>query len=184
MTAAQCACRFTLKLGNYYLAPRPSITVIESSDFEQLVGEDSAAALCNCGSVLTQDRQFTFKLVINGRGSLATAWSVHARIAGELESASCEMVLLRRRVCDEPWLIYKVTKASLRVTDVESQYEEDRVLTLELKLTLSSNVNPPILTIYEHATFPQPPTFIIDPFPQVDTLYEQAQFPEPENIFV
>jgi len=189
-TISPIGLRYMLKIGTFFLAPRPSIRVEESSDFEQLVEADSGAVACGCGSMLTNiTRTYTFKLHINGGGSLATAWSIHARIVAALASEDCDSLLLRRRVYDEPELVYRITKASIRQVDVETQYglmDCERWLTLLMVLTLSSTIRTEILTIYEYAQFP-PPTDrnIIDFLPTIDVaVIEEAEFPEPENIFV
>lgn len=160
-----------------YLAPRPSITVSESSDFEQLVQADQACGGCT----LETDREFVFKLYLNGGGSLDTAWSLHARIMAQLEQACDEEVLLQRRVQDESWLVYRVKMPStLRVTDVQTQYGCDRILTVELKLTLEAAVEnqrtpaPIVMNI----SFPRPTISVatsITPTPIASTI----SFPAP-----
>lgn len=176
--------RYTLKLisstGDFYLAPRPSVTVEESSDFEQLTSLDQKA--CNAGgcSTLEGERQFTFKLYINGAGSLDTAFKFMERLKAALQPAcEGEEVLLFRRVYDETALVYKIKSDwSLRIVNVESQYDCDRVLTLEMRLTLTPAVqnqrtpSPVVMAI----TFPKP-TVIVDTTAAISPVASTISFP-------
>lgn len=159
-----------------WLAPVRSIRIQESSDFQQ---DLDVEASCGCGTVLTTKRTYAFKIIISGGGSLASAWSIYNRIKTELNLASCSQLLLRRRVYDETEQVYKITKASLREIDVLGEYLCERLLTLDMKLTITTRTDNPIMTIYEQAWFPIPPTFIINPWEPAETIYEQVVFPEP-----
>lgn len=129
---------YTLRLGSIYLAPRFSIKVEEATDFEQLTGADSNAAKCGECSTLDSERQFTFKLHLIGGCSLASAWAIRNTIDAQLDLAcdSTIEILLRRRVQDEPELVYRVTRGHTRMVDTINQFTRERILTIELQLTL------------------------------------------------
>lgn len=132
-------CRYTLKIGNFYLAPRPSIQVVEPDDFEQLTLKDSGGC-ANCGGTVNSvsRREFTFTLRYKGQGSLATAWSMFNRLEATL-SAGCEtnkQIGFERTVCDEPAMRYNIRSGWQRITESWSQRTKQRILTVELHLNL------------------------------------------------
>jgi len=117
-----------------YLAPIRSIRVEESSDFEKVTTNDVACGSCT----LTQEREFTFRLFLLGGGSLESAWSIQRRIVAQLQLACSQQILLYRKVQDETALQYKVVKGTIRMVDTIDQFTCERILALELVLTLVS----------------------------------------------
>lgn len=130
-------CTYTLLLHydkyKFYLAPKISLEVQEDNDLESLT--DSGCA--TCGSA--KDRTWKLKLHFLGNCSLASAWALFNQLQAFLQ-AGCEHgdLLIERSVCDEDPLVYQVTKAILRMTDVINQYTRQRVLTMELTLSLTA----------------------------------------------
>lgn len=133
------ACIYTLLLrydnNKFYLAPRFSIDVVETSgDFETV--DDSGCA--DCGQ--PKDRTWHFKAHFEGGCSLASAWALYNQLQAFLNQA-CDPskdLIVSRRVCDETALEYKVTKASVKMVDVINQYLKQRVLTMDITLELTA----------------------------------------------
>lgn len=132
-------CYYQLKIGDLWLAPRASITVIESDDFEALTPKDEGSGCANCGGDnAISRREIVIKLRYRGRGSLATAWHMYNQTEAVL-NAGCALNLqigFERRVCDEPWLKYNIRSSYQRQVDTWSQRTCDRILTVELHLNL------------------------------------------------
>lgn len=132
------ASRFTFRIGSMYLAPRKSIVIEEPSDFMQLVNDDQVCGGCT----LSGERTYKFKVCFLGGGSLDSAWALYSVLEEELDLAcdSSLEILLRRRVQDESELVYRITKASIRIVDPVAQYICERVLCAEVSLTLVAAV--------------------------------------------
>lgn len=121
-----------------YLAPRKSIYIEEPPDFMQLINEDTRCGSCT----LSGERTYKFKVCFSGGGSLESAWALYLVLEEEL-SLACDStieILLRRRVHDESELVYRITKASIRIVDPIAQYICERVLCAEVNLTLVAAV--------------------------------------------
>lgn len=120
----------------FYLAPRASIGVEESSNFEQLVNADAACGGCG----FSGSRTFTFTIYFEGGCSLRSAWSLYSALQEALcvtnEDGTPKDILLERRVYDEDPLIYKITKNSMRMVDVVNQYTAQHILSIEFIVTL------------------------------------------------
>lgn len=128
---------YTLKLGSVYLAPRKSIFVEESKDFEKLVS-DSQASDCATACSNNSKREFVFTIHFAGGGSLRSAWALHAQVLAQLELACDQEILLERTVQDEDTLEYQVSGGILRMIDTINQFTCERVLTMELTLKLKA----------------------------------------------
>lgn len=129
--------RFTFRIGSVYLRPRASVVVEEPPDFMQLVNEDTKCGSCT----LSGERTYKFKVCFLGGGSLESAWSLYNVLEEELQLAcDGEEILLRRRVFDETELVYRITKASIRIVDPSLQYDCERTLCAEVSLTLVAAV--------------------------------------------
>ena len=119
-----------------YLAPRASIMVEESNDFEQLTGADAACGGCG----FSGSRTFKFTIHFIGGCSLQTAWNLYNRLQTALcatnEDGTPKDILLERRVYDETPLIYKITKNTMRMVDVINQYLRTHILSIEFVVTL------------------------------------------------
>lgn len=141
-------CFYKLKIGTMWLAPRNSIAIRESRDFERIAGQDSG----KCGSAcsLNVEREFTFEIDFFGGGSLASAWALSNRLLSQLTAACTQEVDVYRQVCDETAIQYRVKRGSLRMTDTLPQFLCERILRQELKLTLVNSgpqVSPIILPV-------------------------------------
>lgn len=125
-------CRYTLLLrygsNRFYLAPRVNIEIEENL-------EQVETASC-CGSL--KNRTWTIKAHFVGNCSLATAWALFRALETFLDEACSEDLVLERTVCDEPALIYKVTKVTPRMVDVINQYIKQRILTMEITFGLTT----------------------------------------------
>lgn len=135
-------CRYTVKIGKFYLAPNPSIQVIEADDFETFdTGSDQEKCSTCSGTTASQvnKREVTLKLRYKGQGSLVTAWSIYNKLEAVLGAgcATKKQIGFYRRVCDEPALTYNIRRATQRMIETWSQRTRQRVLTIELKLVLA-----------------------------------------------
>lgn len=148
---------YTLKLGDFYLAPKYSIKVEESSDFETLIDNASGGGCDGASCALVTEREFKFKLYLLGGGSLASAWSLRSQIDTALCVANID---LYRRVFDETALIYRITSGRTRIVDVRTQYLCESILTLELILKLKS-VPASVLPLNVYVSFPTPSLNVI-----------------------
>lgn len=134
------SCRYTLVLrygtNKFYLAPRFSIDVVETSgDFESL--SDSSKGCSTCGS--NPDRTWHFKAHFVGGCSLASAWSLYNALQAFLDAGcSAGDLTIERTVCDEAPLVYQIKKADVRMIDVINQYIKQRVLTMDITLSLTA----------------------------------------------
>jgi hypothetical protein len=130
-------CRYTLVLhygtNKFYLAPRASIYVEEDRDMESLA---SAGECASCGG--TPDRDWKLKLHFEGNCSSETAWAFYRRLQAFLDDACDSDLLIERSVCDETPLLYKVTRTQHRMTDIYNQYLRNRLLTIEVVLSLTA----------------------------------------------
>jgi hypothetical protein len=129
------SCRYTLLLrygtNKFYLAPRSSVLdVEEDKDLETV--EDTSC----CGQA--RNRTWKIKAHFLGNCSLASAWALFNSLQIFLNAACASDLIIERTVCDEPALIYKVTKVSPRMTDVINQYTKQRVLTMEITFSLTT----------------------------------------------
>lgn len=113
-----------------YLAPRHSISVQEATDFETFADEVS------CGCVVPTSRTFKFTVWFGNGCSLASAWALYNQLVAFLADSCDSDLLLSRRVFDEPALVFKVTKSSLRMIDTQSQFFSPRSLKMEFIVTL------------------------------------------------
>lgn len=135
-------CFYTLKLGNYYLAPRTNISVKEPSPlFDPKLLSDLGCACCG-GDAIIDSWQSVFTVYYDGGGSLKTAWSMYNKVQTVL-SEGCDSDLciqLYRQVCDEDPQIYLVRQGYQRIINPEYQYNCRRVLAAEIVLTLETYV--------------------------------------------
>lgn len=170
--------RFTVRIGSMYLAPRKSIAVFIPTEFMKLTDEDRRCGSCT----LTGEKTFAFKLCFLGSGSLESAWSLFRALEEELDLAcdGLNEVLFRWRVRDETELVYRITRARMDITDVQTQFTCDAALCVELKLTLKDatlngrSPNP----INMRISFPSPVVTVatnITPTPVANTI----AFPAP-----
>lgn len=149
---------YILKIGDFYLAPRPSITVVESDDFMSVTTNDQ-----ECGCSLVQEREFRFKLYINGRGSLATAYKIKERIDAALSGAcsggAASGSLLTRTLNDYS-LSYTIRSGSTREIEAQLQMGCDAILVLELVVKL---INTPaqISPLIVNVTIPTPSVSLV-----------------------
>lgn len=116
----------------FWLAPKSSITVEEPADMETV---DFGGGCC--GDVI--DRTWHFKLRFLGNCSLASAWALYNALLTFLENACASNtdLLLNRVVWDEPVLTFRVTKPQAKMLDPNTQYIRERILSIDLVLTLN-----------------------------------------------
>ena len=185
-------CRYTLKIGTLYLAPRKSIAIVESADFEKLADE-SQASDCATACSNNSKREFGFTIHFLGGGSLDSAWSLYNQLKAQLLLACTQQVLLQRRVCDEDILEYQVTGGSTRMVDTINQFTCERVLTIEFTVKLKAKadlVQPVIIGV----TIP-PPTvvltgvaFTVSPVDITVTInaptISSSDLPAPDPVFI
>lgn len=127
---------YTLKVGSVYLAPRHSIRVEESSDFERFADEEIQCGGAGCST--SSKREFTFRLYFIGNGSLASAWALRSQLEQELIKACDEQILLYRKVRDEAALVYQINSSQIKMIDTVTQFTCERMIIVELTLTVKS----------------------------------------------
>jgi hypothetical protein len=131
------ACRYTVLLRyddqRYYLAPRHSISLDEGRDFESV---DDSSECDTCG--VDQDRTWKF-LAHFTSCDLYGAQAMYNSLTGFLEAACASDLVIERRVCNEPVLVYKVKKARARMGDTLGQrLGRPRLLSMELTFELTT----------------------------------------------
>lgn len=130
------SCRYQLWLqydnNKFWLSPRYSIAVEEETDFEAV----NFGGGC-CGDVI--DRTWHFKLRFVGACDLASAWALYNQLQNFLDQACATQVdlLLNRQVCDETVLTYRVTKPQAHMIETITQFQQPRILTIDLVVTLN-----------------------------------------------
>lgn len=139
-------CWYTLVLRyntyKFYLAPRASIFVEESTDLESFSGSGSGSGgggdCATCGQEL--DRTWTVKLRFLGGCDMVSAWALFRRLEAFL-TAGCSAgdFTIERTVCGETPLVYKIKKAKARMVDVVSQrVGAPRLLSIEITFELTA----------------------------------------------
>lgn len=129
---------YTLKIGSVYLAPRHSIRVEESSEFERFADEEVRCGGAGCST--NSKREFTFRLYFIGNGSLASAWALRQQLETELTKACDEQILLYRKVRDEPALVYQINSSRIKMIDTVTQFTCERMIIVELTVKVSSTL--------------------------------------------
>lgn len=120
----------------FWLSPRVSIGVEESSDFDT---PDQSSQ--TCGGLLCSDIQTTtykFVLYFVGNCSLKSAWALYSQLVTFLQQGCTTDLILERRVQDEDPLVFKVTKAVPQMVDTITQFTQERILKINLALSLKA----------------------------------------------
>ena len=149
MTAGICNKKYTLKLGNLFLAPRPSIAIEEPKSFSAtLVSNDSCLA---CGGNAVIDYwDAVFKVYYIGNGDLDTAWKMFD-VTDRVLAAGCdtgEDLLLTRSIrCETPrkWAVDRGFQVPV---DLQDQYLCKAIVAAELHLRLRLFKVPPPPYLY------------------------------------
>lgn len=121
---------YILKIDDLYLAPRPSIHVVEPDDFKVTTGDQE------CGCSLITEREFRFVLWINGRGSLATAYAMKARIDAKLNLACAGGGPLFTRTLHDYTLSFTIKNGYTHEIETRYQMGCDAMLVLEMIIKL------------------------------------------------
>lgn len=123
----------------FFLATRTNIWIEEQSDFQTEVGDQQVQCAADASCTTLNKFSTKFKLHFVGGCSLATAWTLFNTFKTFLNTycnVTGSELILRRRVFDEPYLTWKVTKSSLRMTDIINQYTREHILTMEWSVDL------------------------------------------------
>lgn len=150
ITAANCHKKYTLKIGDLFLAPRANISIEEPKDWESSITLLDANSCAYCGGESIIDyREVILKLYYIGNGDLDTAWHLFD-VTNAVLAAGCstdQALLLTRSIrCETPrqWV---VDKAWQRIVETQTQYICRSIVAAELhlQLRLYTGVQPPYL---------------------------------------
>lgn len=149
ITAGRCSKKYTLKLGNLYLAPRPSIAIEEPKNLNAtLISQDSCLA-CG-GNDIIDYWDAIFKIYYIGNGDLDTAWHMFDVTNATLQAgcdSSTDLLLTRSIRCETPrqWAVDRGFQVEV---DLQDQYICKAIVAAELHLRLRLYKVPPPPYLY------------------------------------
>lgn len=96
---------------------------------------DSATKGCGGGQLCVESIEETYRIYINGRGTLSRAQNIRDQLQGQICPETGKSYFRRRVVDDANLEVYRIKKGTLEETEFRTQYTECRTLALNASFT-------------------------------------------------